>query len=89
MKTERFFDANGRPPNTSGSTKQRVAAISSQLDVGRLVADSIESEQFYVLPHPTWLNVVENRMKRVLEQEDPIGVQPEGGRGIELPQASD
>jgi NAD(P)-dependent dehydrogenase (short-subunit alcohol dehydrogenase family) len=59
------------------------------LDVGRLVADSIESNQFYVLPHPKWLNVVENRMKRILEQEDPIGVQPEGGMGIELPQTSD
>jgi hypothetical protein len=36
-----------------------------------------------------WLNVVENRMQRILAQEDPIGVQPEGGMGIELPQASD
>ena len=58
-------------------------------DVGRLVADSIEKDQFYVLPHPQWLNVVENRMQRILDQQDPIGVQPEGGMGIELPQASD
>jgi len=58
-------------------------------DVGRLVADSIEKDRFYVLPHPQWLNVVENRMQRILNQEDPIGVQPEGGMGIELPQASD
>lgn len=58
-------------------------------DVGRLVADSIETDQFYVLPHPEWLNVVENRMQRILNQEDPIGVQPEGGMGIELPTASD
>ncbi len=58
-------------------------------DVGRLVADSIETDQFYVLPHPQWLNVVENRMQRILDQKDPIGVQPEGGMGIELPQASD
>ncbi len=59
------------------------------LDVGRLVADSIETDQFYVLPHPQWLNVVENRMKRILEQQDPIGIQPEGGMGIELPNAAD
>ena len=58
-------------------------------EVGRLVADSIETDRFYVLPHPQWLNVVENRMQRILAQEDPIGVQPEGGMGIELPQASD
>jgi len=58
-------------------------------DVGRLVADSIETDQFYVLPHPQWLNVVENRMQRILDQKDPIGVLPEGGLGIELPQASD
>ena len=58
-------------------------------EVGRLVADSIEADRFYVLPHPQWLNVVENRMQRILAQEDPIGVQPEGGMGIELPQSSD
>ena len=59
------------------------------IDVGRLVADSIETDQFYVLPHPQWLNVVENRMRRILDQEDPIGVQPEGGMGIELSTPSD
>jgi len=58
-------------------------------EVGRLVADSIEADRFYVLPNPQWLNVVENRMQRILAQEDPIGVQPEGGMGIELPQTSD
>lgn len=58
-------------------------------DVGRLVADSIETDQFYVLPHPHWLNVVKNRMQRILDQQDPIGIQPEGGLGIELPGASD
>ena len=58
-------------------------------EVGRLVADSIETDRFYVLPHPQWLNVVENRMQRILAQEDPIGVEPEGGMGIGFPQASD
>lgn len=58
-------------------------------DVGRLVADSIESDRFYVLPHLQWMNVVENRMQRILAQEDPIGVQPEGGMGIEFAQSSD
>jgi hypothetical protein len=35
------------------------------------------------------MNVVENRMQRILAQEDPIGVQPEGGMGIEFAQSSD
>ncbi len=55
-------------------------------EVGRLVADSVESESFYVLPHPQWMNVVENRMRRILDGEDPIGVLPEGGMGIDLPE---
>jgi len=54
-------------------------------DVGRLVADSIESERFYVLPHSTWTNMIENRMRRIVDGEDPIGVQPDGGMGIDLP----
>jgi NAD(P)-dependent dehydrogenase (short-subunit alcohol dehydrogenase family) len=54
------------------------------IEVGRLVADSIVSDQFYVLPHHQWLNVVENRMQRILDQSDPIGVQPEGGMGIDI-----
>ena len=58
-------------------------------EVGRLVADSIETDLFYVLPHPQWLNVVDNRMQRILDQKDPIGVQPEGGMGIEFPLSSD
>jgi len=40
-------------------------------EVGRLVADSIEADRFYVLPHPKWLNVVENRMQRILARELP------------------
>jgi len=59
------------------------------LEVGRLVADSIETERFYVLPHKEWMNVVENRMRRILDGEDPIGVQPEGGMGITLPGQAD
>jgi len=59
------------------------------IEVGRLVAESIEAERFYVLPHPEWLNVVQNRMQRILDQQDPIGVPPTGGYGIEFPPTSD
>jgi NAD(P)-dependent dehydrogenase (short-subunit alcohol dehydrogenase family) len=58
-------------------------------EVGRLVAESIESDRFYVLPHPDWLNVVENRMQRILDQKDPVGVPPKGGAAFAFPSASD
>jgi NAD(P)-dependent dehydrogenase (short-subunit alcohol dehydrogenase family) len=54
-------------------------------EVGALVADSIESDRFYVLTHPTWKNMIENRMQTILEERDPVGVPPTGGFGIELP----
>jgi NAD(P)-dependent dehydrogenase (short-subunit alcohol dehydrogenase family) len=57
--------------------------------IGRLVADSIESKRFYVIPHPDWMNVVENRMQRILDGQDPIGIQPKGGVGIKLPSSGD
>jgi NAD(P)-dependent dehydrogenase (short-subunit alcohol dehydrogenase family) len=59
------------------------------IEVGRLVADSIEKKRFYVVPHPDWMNVVENRMQRILAEEDPIPVQPKGGLGIELLRKTD
>lgn len=68
---------------------KRIEAGMDPAEVGRLVADSIETDRFYVLPHPQWLNVVDNRMQRILDQKDPIGVQPEGGMGIEFPVSSD
>jgi NAD(P)-dependent dehydrogenase (short-subunit alcohol dehydrogenase family) len=58
-------------------------------DVGSLVADSIENDRFYVLTHPTWKNMIENRMQTILEERDPVGVPPTGGFGIELPGISD
>jgi NAD(P)-dependent dehydrogenase (short-subunit alcohol dehydrogenase family) len=69
--------------------EERIEAGMDPAEVGRLVADSIETDQFYVLPHAEWLNVVENRMQRILDQKDPVGVQPEGGMGIEFPVSSD
>jgi NAD(P)-dependent dehydrogenase (short-subunit alcohol dehydrogenase family) len=54
------------------------------IEIGRLGADSVETKRFYVLPRHDWMNVVENRMQRILDQEHPIPVQPEGGMGIEF-----
>jgi NAD(P)-dependent dehydrogenase (short-subunit alcohol dehydrogenase family) len=58
-------------------------------EIGRIVADAIEADRFYVLPHPQWKNVVENRMRRILDEQDPVGVPPEGGMGIEWPPSSE
>ncbi len=56
------------------------------LEVGRLVVKSIQEERFYVLTHPHWANMVENRMRTILEGRDPVGVAPadEAGWSEEL-----
>lgn len=51
-------------------------------DVGRQVARSIKDETFYILTHPSWNNIIRNRMENILGGRDPVGVAPEGG---ELP----
>ncbi len=51
-----------------------------------------ESERYRPVlgsPHLLWLNVVDNRIQRILDQKDPIGVRSEGGMGIEFPVFSD
>jgi NAD(P)-dependent dehydrogenase (short-subunit alcohol dehydrogenase family) len=52
------------------------------VEVGNVVADAILAERFYVLPHP-WQNMVEQRMRTILDGSDPIGVAPEGAEWIE------
>jgi NAD(P)-dependent dehydrogenase (short-subunit alcohol dehydrogenase family) len=47
------------------------------LEVGNIVADAIRDQRFYVLPHP-WQNMIENRMRTILDDGDPISVPPEG-----------
>ncbi len=46
------------------------------LEVGELVADSILEKRFYVLTHPDWKPLIETRMRTILEQRDPVGLQP-------------
>jgi NAD(P)-dependent dehydrogenase (short-subunit alcohol dehydrogenase family) len=55
--------------------------IASGLDpeaVGDIVVEAIRAERFYVLTHPTWMNMVENRMQNILQGRAPIGVPPPG-----------
>jgi NAD(P)-dependent dehydrogenase (short-subunit alcohol dehydrogenase family) len=58
-----------------------IAALVAQgldpLDVGRLVADSIEQGRFYVLPHPHWKNMVEHRLRGILDGRPPSVVGPD------------
>jgi NAD(P)-dependent dehydrogenase (short-subunit alcohol dehydrogenase family) len=62
--------------------RQAVAQlIASGLDpevVGDIVVDAIRAERFYVLTHPTWKNMVENRMQNILQDRAPLGVPPPG-----------
>jgi NAD(P)-dependent dehydrogenase (short-subunit alcohol dehydrogenase family) len=52
------------------------------LEVGNIVVDAILSDRFYVLPHP-WQNMVEQRMRTILDGSDPVGAAPEGAEWIE------
>lgn len=46
------------------------------VEVGKQVVESIRKERFYVLTHPHWSNMIENRMRTILEGRDPIPVAP-------------
>ncbi len=47
------------------------------VEVGRIVVDAIRNRRFYVLTHP-WKNMIEHRMRNILEDRDPTGVMPPG-----------
>jgi NAD(P)-dependent dehydrogenase (short-subunit alcohol dehydrogenase family) len=49
------------------------------LDVGRRVAQAIQDKTFYILTHPSWNNMIRNRMENILASRDPVPVPPEGG----------
>jgi NAD(P)-dependent dehydrogenase (short-subunit alcohol dehydrogenase family) len=44
--------------------------------VGDIVVDAILRSRFYVLTHPAWINMVQNRMENILAGRDPVGVPP-------------
>jgi NAD(P)-dependent dehydrogenase (short-subunit alcohol dehydrogenase family) len=59
-----------------GVIKGLVQAGLDPLEVGRLVVRAIRDERFYVLTHPTWDNMIRNRMQRILDGLDPTPVPP-------------
>ena len=55
---------------------ERVGRGQDPVDVGRLVAASIREKRFYILTHLHWNHLIENRMRNILEQRDPVGPVP-------------
>jgi NAD(P)-dependent dehydrogenase (short-subunit alcohol dehydrogenase family) len=52
------------------------------LEVGRLVTRAVQEERFYILSHPSWVNMIRHRAETVCEGRDPVPVPPEGDEGI-------
>jgi NAD(P)-dependent dehydrogenase (short-subunit alcohol dehydrogenase family) len=57
---------------------QLIAGGLDPLEVGDVVVEAIRAERFYVLSHPTWKNMIENRMQNILQGRAPVGVPPPG-----------
>jgi NAD(P)-dependent dehydrogenase (short-subunit alcohol dehydrogenase family) len=50
--------------------------------VGDIVIDAIRNERFYVLTHPTWIEMVKHRMENILAGRDPVGIPPPGSPAL-------
>jgi NAD(P)-dependent dehydrogenase (short-subunit alcohol dehydrogenase family) len=48
-------------------------------EVGRQVVQAIRDESFYILTHPSWNNIIQNRMENILMGRDPVSVPPNDG----------
>ncbi len=46
--------------------------------VGGMVRDAIREQRFYVLTHPGWKNMIQNRMENILADRNPERVPPAG-----------
>jgi len=54
------------------------------LDVGKRVVESIKEEQFYILTHPEWNDMIRGRMENILEGRNPTAMIPPGADWSEL-----
>ncbi|MGH0029229.1 MAG: SDR family NAD(P)-dependent oxidoreductase [Myxococcota bacterium] len=52
------------------------------LEVGRLVARSVQEGRFYILSHPGWVNMIQNRADTIIQGRDPVPVPPDGDEGL-------
>ncbi len=67
--------------------KGMVASGLDPQEVGRLVVDAIRNDRFYILTHPTWNNMIENRFRNIVDGKNPSPIPPAGmdpGRMQEL-----
>ncbi|MBW2397599.1 MAG: SDR family NAD(P)-dependent oxidoreductase, partial [Deltaproteobacteria bacterium] len=65
-------------PEVEAMRKLLEGVIASGMDpteVGRIVASAIKEQRFYVLTHH-WENMVEARMRNILEGRNPVGEAP-------------
>ncbi len=51
--------------------KAAIKASMPPLQVADVVFDAIKKEQFYILPHPEWIEVVQMRTDSLLRLENP------------------
>jgi hypothetical protein len=51
--------------------KAAIEAGMPPLQVADVVFDAIEKEQFYILPHPEWTEVIQLRTDKLLRMENP------------------
>ncbi len=51
--------------------KAAMEAGMDPLQVAEVVFDAIQKEQFYILPHPEWVDVIQLRTDRLLRMENP------------------
>ena len=43
---------------------------------GEQVVQAIRERRFYVLTHPHWSTMIQNRLENILEGRDPVGIPP-------------
>jgi Short-chain alcohol dehydrogenase of unknown specificity len=52
--------------------KALIASSMAPREVADIVFDAIRNEQFYILPHPEWIEVVQLRTDKLLRMENPV-----------------
>jgi hypothetical protein len=51
--------------------KAAIEVSMTPLQVAAVVFDAIQKEQFYILPHPEWIEAIQLRTDKLLRMENP------------------
>ncbi|MEE8581246.1 MAG: SDR family NAD(P)-dependent oxidoreductase, partial [Myxococcota bacterium] len=93
VNTAIFEAARNRPPELANAAERPLGAeaqlahkfmleqAAKGLDprqVGEIVLDAVRAERFYILTHPDWKNMIQNRMDNILGDRDPTPLPPPG-----------